>query len=85
MVLRFDTEGELVGTSCGEVAFSPAHLAIGKRTGDGVLPVRSMVSTMGCICRQNILMLWRWKAPAYFRRHTGALCLMRLGLLPQPQ
>ena len=59
VVLLFDA-GELVGRSCGKVIFSPIHLAIGKRTGDGVLAVRSMVSTMGCICHQNTLMLRWW-------------------------
>jgi hypothetical protein len=59
VVLLFDA-GELVGTSCGKMLFSPIHLAIGERTGDGVLPVRSMVSTIGCICHQKTLMLRWW-------------------------
>lgn len=59
-VVRLFDAGELVGTSCGKVTFSPIQLAIGERTGDGVLPVRSMVSTTGCICHQKTLMLRWW-------------------------
>ena len=49
VVLPFDNAGELVERSCGEMISPPAHPDIGKPTGDGVLHVRSMVSTMGCI------------------------------------
>jgi hypothetical protein len=61
LALLFDNTGELVpvglGTSCGEVTSSSAHLDTGKRIGDGVLPVRSI---MGCICHQNTL-IPRWR------------------------
>jgi hypothetical protein len=61
LALLFDDTGELLpvglGTSCGEAAFSSAHLDSGKRIGDGVLPVRSI---MGCIYHQNTLIL-RWR------------------------
>jgi len=51
-VLPFDNAGERLElrTSCGKAIFSSAHLDTGERIGDGVLPVRSMVPTMGCIC-----------------------------------
>jgi hypothetical protein len=52
IILPFDNAGELVGKSGGEMIFSPAHLDIGRRIGDGVLPVRSMVSTTW-ICHEN--------------------------------
>ena len=58
LVLPFDNAGELVAISGDEVIFSPSHVDIGKRFGDGVLPVKSMVSTMGCICHQNTPIRW---------------------------
>jgi hypothetical protein len=49
LALSFDGAGEPLGALCGEATFSSTHSDIGERFGDGVSPVRSMVSTMGCV------------------------------------
>jgi hypothetical protein len=59
LVRPFDNAGEVLGlgTLCREVMFSSVHLDTGKRIGDGVLLIRSMVSTIGWTCHQNTLVL----------------------------